>query len=295
MDNSRVVIGVPIDSSGNGGGLERAPIVLRRLGLAGAVGATRDFNDMPVRIRGQRDPATGVIGFDSVLDLTREARRQVAAIVGDGLFPVIVGGDCSYLPGVIAGAGDAHGRVGLAYVDGHIDLYDGATSPSGECADMPLAMLLGHGPAGLGEVMGGDPMVAPDDVALLGPRDAADAVAAGSAAPGDYGLNLQDPARLRAGGLTAAGAEAASRFEAGPGRFWLHLDYDVLDEEAFPAVDYLMPGGLSAEEAVALIRPLAASPALIGLSLACYNPELDDPARSSGRLAVEILRRAFAP
>lgn len=68
----------------------------------------------------------------------------------------------------------------------------------------------------------------------------------------------------------------------------------MLDEKVFPAVDYLMPGGLSAGEVVDLIRPLAASPALIGLSLACYNPALDDQAQSSGRLAVDILARAFS-
>lgn len=201
MDDNRVVVGAPINSSGTGGGLELAPIALRRLGLADAVGAGRDHNDMPVRIRGRRDPATGVIGYDTVLDLTREARRQVAALLGEGLFPVVAGGDCSYLPGVIAGARDAFGRVGLAYVDGHIDLYDGRTSPSGECADMPLTMLLGRGPAGLEAATGARAVIAAGDVELLGARDAEDAVAIGSAAPRDRGLRLQDPATLRAKGF----------------------------------------------------------------------------------------------
>jgi arginase len=36
--------------------------------------------------------------------------------------------------------------VRLVYLDGHVDLYDGRTSPTGEAADMPLAVLLGAGP-----------------------------------------------------------------------------------------------------------------------------------------------------
>ena len=39
------------------------------------------------------------------------------------------------------------GDLGLVYVDGHLDFYDGVTSPTGEAADMPIAVLLGDGPA----------------------------------------------------------------------------------------------------------------------------------------------------
>ena len=55
----------------------------------------------------------------------------------------------------------------------------------------------------------------------------------------------------------------------------MHLDVDVLDEEAFRATDYLMPGGLSLAELGELIRPLLAAPGLAGVSLACYNPQKD--------------------
>ena len=60
-----------------------------------------------------------------------------------------------------------------------------------------------------------------------------------------------------------------------PGRYWVHLDVDVLDEQAFRATDYLMPGGLSLAELGELIRPLLAGPGLAGVSLACYNPQKD--------------------
>ena len=47
----------------------------------------------------------------------------------------------------LAGVRDAIGSVGVANVDGHVDVYDGRTSPTGEGADMPLAVALGFGPA----------------------------------------------------------------------------------------------------------------------------------------------------
>ena len=70
--------------------------------------------------------------------------------------------------------------------------------------------------------------------------------------------------------------------------FWLHLDVDVLDEAIFPATDYLQPGGLDWEELAAVLGPLAASEALVGASLACYNPE-KDPGLDCGRALVAAL------
>ena len=75
--------------------------------------------------------------------------------------------------------------------------------------------------------------------------------------------------------MSVAGAAVRDQLIGSAGRYWVHLDVDVLDELAFPATDYLMPGGLSRDEVAGLLRPLLASPALAGLSLACYNPAKD--------------------
>ncbi len=56
---------------------------------------------------------------------------------------------------------------------------------------------------------------------------------------------------------------------------WLHLDLDVLDGEALPALTYPQPGGLSWEGFVELVRPLAASAALVGVSVADFEPDRD--------------------
>jgi arginase len=63
--------------------------------------------------------------------------------------------------------------------------------------------------------------------------------------------------------------------EQGPGRFWIHLDFDVLNDKEFPAVDYLSPGGLNWPQLLDLLEPLVCSAGFVGMSLACYNPDLD--------------------
>ena len=187
----------------------------------------------------------------------------------------MLGGCCTPVPGVLAGLRDTGGPVGIAYVDGHVDVYDGTTSPTGEAADMPLGVALGLEPADWVEAAGG-PGVAPADVVVLGARDpdeARDIADLRSGALRD--VELLGPGELRAAGLAAAGARAGERLARGPGRFLIHLDVDVLDERAMPATDYLMPGGLEWDELAALLGALCASPALAGLSLGCLNPDKD--------------------
>ena len=147
---TRTFIGVPTDSVGRSGGTELAPAALRALGMPAAIGA-RDLDDLDVRIRGEvRDPESGIVAAPDVLATTSTIRTAVKAAIERDEQPFLAGGCCSELPGALAGARDALGRVGLAYLDGHLDLYDGVTSPTGEAADMPVAVALGPGPEAMG-------------------------------------------------------------------------------------------------------------------------------------------------
>ncbi len=276
-----VATGVPIDcvnAPGPGSppfGTELGPAALREAGLPAAAGAA-DAGDLEVRLVGRdRDAATGVLGWSSVLDTTRTLRSLVGNQIDDGVLPFLVGGCCTLLPGALGGARDALGCVGLAYLDGHLDLYDGRTSPTGEPADMSMSVITGHGPAAWCAELGA-PLVGPGQLAMLGPRDRDEAAEYGSVLPEQAGLEPElGPAVLRERGLAAAGRAARDQLTAAAGRYWVHLDVDVLDEQAFRATDYLMPGGLSLDELGDLIRPLLAAPGLAGVSLACYNPQKD--------------------
>ncbi|MGH2926027.1 MAG: arginase family protein [Solirubrobacterales bacterium] len=286
------VIGVPIDSVGRSGGTELAPAALRDLGIVEALDAV-DGGDLEVRVRGsERDSETGIIASDDVLGATSAIRESVAGALGSGERPLLAGGCCAELPGALAGARDALGRVGLAYLDGHLDLYDGVTSPTGEAADMPVGVALGLGPRAWVEAAGGS-TVDPADTALIGFRDKEESLAYGMLQPEDLD---PEPIQLSVEEVRAEGPEAASRrvadaLSARP--FWLHLDVDVLDQDVFAATDYLMGGGMTWDELAASLGPLAASPALAGASIACYNPE-KDPGRRCGRGLVDALRTAFA-
>ncbi len=297
---ARVVVGVPIDCvgapspDGAAFGTELSPATLRACGVVGACGATDD-GDLGVRLVGRaRDPETGVLGWPSVARMTDAVRDKVRTVVGAGRVPVLLGGDCTLLPAALAGARDALGPIGLAYLDGHLDLYDGRTSPTGEPADMPISVLTGQGPRAWSELIEA-PVVPLDRVVLLGPRDREEAVSYGSALPEEIGLAPEwTPARIRSAGGATVGRDTADRLADPDGRFWVHLDVDVIDEAEFPATDYLMPNGLTLVELAEVLVPLARSAGLAGFSLGCYNPRKDPDARS-GRALVELLAEALGP
>jgi arginase len=286
-------IGVPIDSVGRTGGTEGAPAAVRAHDLPARIGAD-DRGDLDVRIRGEeRDPATGVVGIADTLSMTEAVRAAVRETVAGGARPLVLGGCCALVPGALAGMRDAVGAVAVAYVDGHVDVYDATSSPTGEGADMPMSVAFGLGPAAWVDAAGGA-SVLPRDVVVLGARDPEEARdIAGLRAGALADLEVLGPDELRAEGLAAAGARAAQQLAANGGRFWLHLDIDVLDEQAMPATDYLMPDGLLWDELAAVLRPLGASPGLAGLSLGCLNPD-KDPGGTYTDMTCALLTGALA-
>jgi arginase len=289
-------VGVPIDSVGRAGGTEHGPAALREHGLVEVLGG-EDAGDLPVRIRGEeRDAITGIVGSPDVLATTAALREAVADSLKRGHRPFLAGGCCAELPGALAGARDERGRVGLAYLDGHLDVYDGMTSPTGEAADMPVGVALGFGPKAWVEVAGGASVVG-SDVALMGYRDHDELATLRQLHDEgtlDRGVGLFSLDALRAEGAVEDTARTIAEGLADvPGGFWLHLDVDILDEDVFPATDYLMPGGMTWDELVAVMRPLASSSRLIGASLGCYNPA-KDPDGTNGRALVAAWREALS-
>lgn len=283
------LLGVPIDSVGKAGGTELGPEALRRL-LAGD--RLDDAGDTTARIRGlDRDPANGWLAFADVCEVTTEVRGRVADLTAAGRVPLVLGGCCTLLPGALAGARDSLGELGLVYFDGHLDLFTGVTSPTGEGADMPAAAVLGIAPRELLDRLGETPIVDPSRLLFVGSRDEEELELI-APLPDGLGIGRNEPRdSLRHADLERVGRQLVDEARGGSddGRFWLHLDVDVLDRRAFPATDYLMDDGLSLPELRALIAPLAASEGLAGINLTCFNPEKDRDG-SSGRAVADLVR-----
>jgi arginase len=286
-----LMLGVPIDSSGAFVGCERLPAALRAAGLVEALGIP-DLGNLQVTIADPvRDPEHGVLGLHDAANACQVVRRELAPLLAEGKKPLVIGGCCTLLIGVMAALHDAGKDAGLLFVDGHLDCYDGASSPGGEAADMELAVLLGVGAPPLTEIA---PTLSDRRVVALGNTDEEEAAGNGSPDPRAFApaMPIVDHAEL-ARDPAGHAQKAREHLSDAPDGFWLHLDLDVLSKAELPAVDYAADPGITWDELLALLRPTLADPALLGADVTILNPTMDPDGRYAAR-AVQLLRSALA-
>jgi arginase len=208
---------------------------------------------------------------------------RLAARVGDlleaGEFPVVLGGDCSILLGN-ALALQRRGRHGLVFIDAHSDFrHPGNSNSVGAAAGEDLALVTGHGADELTAPDGVAPLVEPRNVCVVGVRardEHLDELRR-------LGAEIYTAPRVHEVGARVVAAEVIELMEPVAG-FWIHLDLDVLDKKALPAVDSPEPGGLAFTDASELLGGLMQSPGATGIEVTIFDPDLDE----SGALAVAV-------
>src|SRR5262249_14181553 len=109
--------------------------------------------------------------------------------------------------------------------------------------------------------------------------------------PEDIGISMSHDCEAVQSDPEWLGARTAADLASDGGRFWLSIDVDVLSSNAFPATPVKQPGGLTTAELVALARPLAHHPACVGISLLCYDVDMDDDDATGAHTVVDILAR----
>jgi arginase len=159
---------------------------------------------------------------------------------------------------------------------------------------MPIAVLLGDGPVPWVERVAPTPVTPARAMAILGYHDLEELADIADQLPGKRAAGLfdADAATIKATGAAVVGQAAVDHVAAVADHLWLHIDLDVLDQDVFPATDYLISGGLDWDQLVALVTPVARDPRLAGWSLSCYNPE-KDPGGRDGRAIVGAMERIF--
>jgi arginase len=172
--------------------------------------------------------------------------------------PFALLGECTLVPGFVAGALRRHPDACLVWVDSHGDLNTPGTSHSGFIGGMPFAVIVGWWGAEHRASCGLRPL---DEsrCALVGARDLD---------PGEASM-LAGSQIVSTDGV----AEAIARLPADVPLI-LHLDGDVLDPTVAPGVDVPAPGGWD----VARLRDEMAAIAerrLVAVSLCCGNPRTD--------------------
>jgi arginase len=268
-------------------GVERLGDSLLRNGLAERLIARHAGRLEPPPYNPERDPGTRTLNAQAIAAWSPTLADAAAAVLDRGEWPIVLGGDCSILLGVML-AFRRRGRFGLLFIDGHADFYQPEVNPNGEAASMELAFVTGHGPARLADIQGRSPLVRAEDVVAFGFRDVDEQKQYGSQPLADEILALDLP-QVRRIGLDRAIDRALDRLtRPALDGFFIHLDADSLDDGIMPAVDYRLPDGFTWSEMTTILRRALDSNRATGLEITIYNPALD-PDGSAGRGLTELL------
>jgi arginase len=284
-------LGLKPPSPGKEPGVKNMPAVLRAHGIIQRLRAEDAGSVVPPAYAGAIDPAIKVRNTAGIRDYSLQLANRIEELLGEGKFPLVLGGDCSILLGS-ALALRKRGRYGLLFVDGHADLLTPASSQSGGAAGMDLALATGLGPELLTDIESRKPYIKPEDTIIFGYRRPA----TGETSPatpqppmGAFPLN-----QIRQQGTTQSARTALAHLASAPTEgFWIHVDVDVLASRWMPAVDSPEDGGMTPEELSTLLKVAASSNRCVGMEITIYDPTLD-PAGKGADLIVNLLAEVFS-
>jgi len=176
----------------------------------------------------------------------------------------------------------------VVWFDAHTDVNTAATSPSGNLHGMPVACLLGHGPAELTGWAGTPAALQPGQLAVVGARsvDADERLAIAQ-----LGLQVFDMRHVDEHGMRTTMAEVLH----GVGEdTHLHVSFDLdcLDPQDAPGVGTGVRGGPTWREMQLCMEMIADTGRLASLDVVEVNPALDVRNRTA-ELAVDLVRSLF--
>ena len=278
-------LGLAPPAPGREPGTRRMPDVLRWNGLRARLGA-RDGGRVEAPPYATGVHPDGIRNAEAIAAYSRKLADTVETVVLRDELAVVLGGDCSILLGNLLGARRKVERLGLVFLDGHSDFATPERSGTHGAAGMDLALAIGRGPRLLSALASDGPLVEVESVVHLGLREDDPELRAS-------GIPVLDLEEIERRGPPAIAARALELLDTHPA-FWVHVDADVIDDALMPAVDSRVPGGLSYEALVQLLRPLLASPRALGVELTIYDPDRD-PEGSVGRAFTAALVEALRP
>jgi len=292
------VIGVPLDLGQSRRGVDMGPSAVRVAGLEARLEAlghkVEDAGNIAVAIpemKKEGDPHAKYLK-EITATCTKHAELVLKTLEA-GKMPVALGGDHSIAAGTVAGVAEFYRRqqqkIGLLWIDAHTDINTPESSPSGNVHGMPLAAIMGLGPADLASIFGFSPKVAPDNCVLVGVRDIDQIEKENVRRAGVEVFTMRD---IDERGMRTVMEEALRMAGRGTAGYHVSLDMDWIDPEDAPGVGTPVRGGATYREGHLAMEIIADHGRMTSFEIVEVNPVIDEHNRTAD-LAVELALSAF--
>src|ERR1700751_4899441 len=292
------VIGVPLDLGQSRRGVDMGPSAVRVAGLEARLEAighiVEDGGNVAVAIPEQKKEGASHSKYLREITATCTKHAElVLKTLESGKVPLVLGGDHSVAAGTVAGVAEFHcpqnQKVGLIWIDAHPDINTPESSPSGNVHGMPLAAIMGLGPAELANIFDFSPKISPENCVLVGVRDI-DAAEKENVRKG--GIEVYTMRDIDERGMRTVIEEALRAAGRGTAGYHVSLDMDWVDPEDAPGVGTPVRGGATYREAHLAMEIMADYGRMLSFEIVEVNPVIDEHNRTAD-LAVELALSAF--
>lgn len=217
-------------------------------------------------MRAKESVATAVDRLNERLATVVEARLRA------GELPMVLGGDHSSAVGTWRGAFrhlPAFAKMGLLWIDAHMDSHTPETSHSGMLHGMPLAALLGYCGEGLPPCAA---VLQPEHVCLVGARSHE---IEEEALLSRLGVRVYRMDEINTRSLDTVLQEALARITKGSTAYGISVDIDAIDPRDAPGVGTPASGGLCAQSLISALAAVTRRAMPLALEIAEFNPHAD--------------------
>ncbi len=239
----------------------------------------------------KRDVPAGADLLKKIANINSNLAQVVKIAIDEEYFPLVLGGNCNTLLGILAGLDTL--QIGIIYFDAHGDYNTPEISISGFFDGMPLAIATGQCYPDLLTQIGNIGPISEAYTMHIGARDL-DPKEQELLENSEVLLVTTD--ELKKDTQMSSLCSALTKLQSEVNEVYLHIDIDVMDPQEAPGVDYRTPNGLSLDEMEKAIRMIAEKFRIKAAALTAYNPdqEKDEKTLQTGLRLVNIIAEAVA-
>lgn len=223
---------------------------------------------------------------NEVARMCNELAELTRKSVSNGEQFITLGGDHTAAIGTWSGAAAGlPGKLGLIWIDAHLDSHTPESSHSKNIHGMPLATLLGYGDLRLTSILSNKPKLKPENVCVIGVRSFEPEE---QALLNKLGVKIFYMSDINKESIKTILKNAIQHVSENTAGFGISIDIDAFDPSDAPGVSVPEPDGIHANE---FLKALSKIPKekCVGVEIVEFNP-IYDQAHRTEKLVCDMIK-----